>query len=585
MEFNQTSSQKDIIDELTRIVSSLGTVYMDMAQYYPALLNLMDEKFSLFTENGHGETTRSGITYLEHAVENLQHTVDSASLVLKDLTRKDSVFFDRLAAELEKISEFEAFIETIEDDSAELELVSLNAMVTALKAGKNGGAFPYITEELQSVSKRSAQLSAGLKTQGTALDQVFRNFLENINNEKISINNAMDGIGESLGSMLELIKNYRRDILSLINELKPGMESIRTPMYHILQEVQKHDIVRQSIDHVILSLDKGEEIAHSTVEEKLDYLSYRVRVLGFCQDILTEIQSSIRDTYELFNSRSDDLSSLMVRMKSAGQAFLIQQEETSYSDRIGSLESEIQTHADVFRKGSNRDFLKSNLNSILKEISRLEEASNGFARIINWIKTINISSRVEAAKLPHLANMNYIIENINSRTDSIEGCVENIIRYIANFKKNTDNLFSDFFSTFGDDAHHLNDFLSNLKNGLHQVTDSHGTLDLHTLELVRVGREFDAFYERTRTDLKTMNTLIENLENINETVTSLKNRFNDELEIELEKSEYRTWELHGNEIRELIDKFTIFVHKQKVDDSHEVDLDGEGAESGEITLF
>jgi len=82
-----------------------------------------------------------------------------------------------------------------------------------------------------------------------------------------------------------------------------------------------------------------------------------------------------------------------------------------------------------------------------------------------------------------------------------------------------------------------------------------------------------------------MNTLIENLENINETVTSLKNRFNDELEIELEKSEYRTWELHGNEIRELIDKFTIFVHKQKVDDSHEVDLDGEGAESGEITLF
>ncbi len=579
-------NQIRIVKNLEYIVAELGNVYMGMADNYPRILDLMDEKFrSLDTSDMQKKNAFCGLDDMEESVAYLQNIVSSEGIIFTKLSEKDSGFLDNLEVELKKSSLFEEHIKVIEDDSAELELISLNAMVTALKAGKNGGAFPYITEELQAVSKDSAYLSNRLKDHGENMDRVFRSFLSNIDSDKSDLNQAMDIIAENLNNMLKLIKEYKDKIHILVSELQKGVGGIRDPLYHIIQEVQKHDIVRQSIDHVILSFQKGLEVSSVSTEDELDYLTYQYQVYSFCKDILSEIGEGIDETYKLFQEKSDDLSEMMLTIQKSGETFLNQSGNDSYSLKIREFQKSISQNSEIFRKGFSRESLKKNLSHLLKEIGKLEESSNGFVRIINWVKTINISSRVEAAKLPHLENMNFIIENINNRTDSIEQNVEVLTRIIGDFRKSTDRLFNDYFKDFTDDAAQLEQFIVDLRKGLEGVSDSHEKVDYCTLEIVKAGQAFDEFYQMTRKDLRTMKDLMKKLYDVTGIVDTQKNQYKEKLDHALAASPYSEWKLRGNEIKDLIDKFTIFIHKKKADITSSFALEEEGASSGEVTLF
>ncbi|OQY34236.1 MAG: hypothetical protein B6241_05465 [Spirochaetaceae bacterium 4572_59] len=575
-----------IIVSLQNIVENLGRVYMDMAENYPKLIDLMDNKFnSLCSKNEKNCDTFGSLEDMESSTAKLHNIVNSEAVIFSDLSEKDSVFLSLLEKELNKTSLFKTHIEEIQDDSAELELISLNAMVTALKAGKNGGAFPYITEELQSVSKSSALLSKSLQEYGDNMNNVFREYLDDIQEDKKGLSNSMESISSNINSLLELIKDYKNKIYSLIQDLQDGIQGIRTPLYHIIQEVQKHDIVRQSIDHVILSFEKAEDNPHQTLEEELDYLSFKYQIYSFCKEILSEIETGLNETYSLFKDKSDDLSKLMVVLKSSGQAFLVQNSNDSYSLRIREFQNGIFSSIELFKKGYKRDNLKKRMDKLMSEISKLEESSSGFVRIINWIKTINIASRVEAAKLPHLENMGFIIESIRERTDSIENNVEFIIKVIADFRKQTNRLFIDYFKGFSADTLKLDKFILDLKTGLTAVTDSHNSVDQSTMAVVNVSHNFDDFYQQTQDDLKSMKSLIDNLGRVNLEVEAQRVELKTLMDQALADSPYSKWELKGNEIKNLIDKFTIFIHKKKADLSSNLLIEDEGASSGEITLF
>jgi uncharacterized protein YukE len=308
-------------------------------------------------------------------------------------------------------------------------------------------------------------------------------------------------------------------------------------------------------------------------------------VYGFCNEILDEIDSELKNTYFTFKEKSDDLNSLIGFLKDSSQTLRNSNEDLSNRDQILELQENIQIQLEKLKKESVQDQIKNTLEGIYKEIANLEAAYNGFAKIISWVKTINISSRVEAAKLPHLENMGYIIENITIRTDSIENAVDMIMHSISLFKKNTDNLFQDYFTHSMKDTSHIEYIAENLQMNLSQVNDYSKDLDFRMHELLLTVDDFIQLHSITTQDLKKMDSLMNKIQEIIQEVKIEKSMVEKDLNKLLKQENLEEWELKGDEIKQLIDKFTIYIHKKKVDRGNSLEMDKEGAVSGEVTLF
>ncbi|MDC7239394.1 MAG: hypothetical protein PQJ50_03440, partial [Spirochaetales bacterium] len=452
-----------IISTLTQIVTSLGDVYLNMADRYPELFGSLDDKLLVFKDEGGGSAAMGNV------VSSINESVSRGTEYMKSIGDRDSLFLKEMKSEVSAIKKLDDYISSIEDDSAELELVSLNAMVAALKAGKNGGAFPYITEELQKVSKSSAVLSSQLNTKGSDLGEIFTSFIGSINQDKNEIEEVVDRVGKEFGRLTARTTEFQILSEKIIGVVRSKIYDIKAPLYKIISEVQKHDIVRQSVDHVILALEHISLMEVGSLEKRLDSLSYSSRVYGFCYEILDEICTELSKNLGTFKDKSGDLNTLVNYIHDSGLEMAGKGGGTSYETEIPEIQENIASSLEYLKKGSIQAVMKKNIDSIHSEIAALEESYSGFSRIISRIKTINISSRVEAAKLPHLENMSYIIDSIAERTDSLESLVESIVKTIALFKKNTSVLFDDFFERTTSDAVKVEEFALELKSNLNKI--------------------------------------------------------------------------------------------------------------------
>ena len=572
----------NIVDELKYIVDSLGNIFLNIAERYPRMLSDLNSKTTeLKSTEQRDDVSRN----LENLVNDVQKVVEKQGVLLDQMLTRDTEFLDSMASELESLKSLDENIDRIEDDSAELELVSLNAMVTALKAGKNGGAFPYITEELQKVSKESAQQSKRLKSKGGDLNRYFVEIVESMNADKTDMTESIGSIDGSFKKLLSLSGQYQKMSSSILLSISRNSDSLKEPVHQIISEVQKHDIVRQSIDHIILSLEHVDKQTSESGEERLESLSYESRVYGFCHDILDEIREELMSTFKLFNAKAEELKTLVDFLEETGRKLSGENREESYRYQITEIEDRLYDDLETINKKLKRDGFQKKLEGIFKEIDLLDKTYSSFSRIIYWIKTINISSRVEAAKLPHLGNMSFIIESIRERTYSIENSVEEISSNIQKFKKESGNLINDFMAGGSKDGDNIEHYGLELQGKLKEVESCSIDLEQNMSELMDAGKQFSLVYRASSEDLEKMEQLISHIENILSEFDLRQQKTEKLLKQALAENGLEHWELKGEKIRELIDKFTIYVHKKKADVDNSLDVIDEGAASGEITLF
>ena len=77
--------------------------------------------------------------------------------------------FSNLNEKIQNLSQINTDISHIKNDSEEMELIALNAMVVSIKSGDKGRAFSKITENLQQLSTSMIGLSARLASEESAL--------------------------------------------------------------------------------------------------------------------------------------------------------------------------------------------------------------------------------------------------------------------------------------------------------------------------------------------------------------------------------------------------------------------------------
>ena len=95
---------------------------------------------------------------------NNEKSVSSEKKLFDNSQDKYKPLLDQLNQKIETLTQLDKFIAGVKEDSEQMELIALNAMVISIKSGEKGQAFSRITENLQRLSKDMFQYSVRRKT-------------------------------------------------------------------------------------------------------------------------------------------------------------------------------------------------------------------------------------------------------------------------------------------------------------------------------------------------------------------------------------------------------------------------------------
>jgi hypothetical protein len=570
-----------IIAKLNHIVEELGNIYLGMSDTYPRFFDQLDRESTNFRKSN------GKISSLSAVSQNIKVFMERKDSFSKENSIKEGELIKTIDKELDKLSNIEKGIVGMEECSEELELISLNAMVSALKAGNNGGAFPYITKELQRVSRQSRVTSNTIRLNGQNLDREYNVLIGQVRKGQAETGNDMGRVFEALEAVITRLSFYDTNFQEQGSLLENGIAQIKSPLYMILEEVQKHDIVRQSIDHIIISLEEIDtSYEEKTTEEKLNSLKFSCQVYELSRFIIEDIKESVCRSYDRFSHEKKDVEAIIDSLS--------REIETKGSeigkDDIGSRIESIRRSVTGYFSSQSETFARKEMSAEYFDelIDELEDGIGQFAKVLNSIRNIHVASRIEVVKLKKLENMENIINSIDDTVGTMENLLVQISESVNEFRKVSGVIIGEFGDYFTLVKDQMQDSMTQLDPILKTIESFRLRLNQHFQDFSQVTVSFKEFTGVINDHLFHMDSLIKEIDRINESFDSERRGKEKELKELLKSTKYDDWALEGDRINNLINKFTIFIHKKVMtggQDTNRVELDNEQASSSEITLF
>jgi len=276
--------------------SETERIFTRMGNCFPSLLSIISGA------NSSTDSSSSSIQLLSSVFKNLSdglanYKPEEVSFFEKYNT-KNAQLSSSLNEKMVALDRVNERVSAIRQDSEELEIISLNAMVISIKSGEKGRAFSCITENLKRLSATMISLSNAL-----IIDE----------KKLIAQNDELEG---SFADVLELqqkvldsrVSDKKFNILPILSEASQSLESmgsqsfgVSAPIQEAMSGIQLQDIIRQSIDQIILALAEVNPLkAAGTLEEKLDQLTLDIELIDICHKITRDITMNLDSSIQTF---------------------------------------------------------------------------------------------------------------------------------------------------------------------------------------------------------------------------------------------------------------------------------------------
>lgn len=595
MELQNLQLRNSLISSLNSIITKTEEIYLGFAKEYPKLLKETNtslsraqavcREFALAS----GSNDRLG---LAAAVNKTQELIRSTISTMNSMEEDDDSLFSRLEEGIQSISTLGARIEHIKEDSIEMEIISLNAMTVALKAGSSGRAFSYITEELKRLSTKIISLTDGVTQSGEQVLTNFNNLRGQMNEVSTFQARLFDRIEEECSKTFTDFLNQLQNITTGLSDLVEQARSINVPLTKIMEETQHQDLIRQSIEHVIISLDELKSIsAEDSPEQILDELTFLQTMPRLCIAVLNEVSDQISTSKKRFMHQLANAKDTVTRITKTRRSVL---EEGLYGN--GRDLPGLERNFDALRSGiaemmSNlHEVLKKKLKlgdfslDLLREIQALNASFKYFTSLITRFQTIDIASRIEVAKNEVLSQMTSTVQEMTDLTRRIGTDVDESYSATNEFllsSEDTIHTFRDQFQQEGDEVRRKEQLLSlqltQVETQKAGLTESLKTFSVFT-------DNFHSLFSRTEASIDQLDTLLDEISSISSNLESIEQEALTARRQLMEEQEIHEWGLHNEKLKRIIQRFTIFSHKKAAGDLGGFEV-GEATASGDVTLF
>ncbi len=553
-----------LIRETKRVESESETLYLELGRLFPRLSEEMQKSADSAEHSIHGldALESSG----KHA--GARSFIEESRSFFQSLYARDSAFLSIVTESIKRLSSLEEIISHVRADSEEMELISLNAMTFALKSGTVGKAFSVITDELKRLAGMTITYSERITVTGRTLLDSFTDLRGRLSELDEYQQNFFFGLYESIGKGYETIETSLSQASVFFTSLLAEARRVREPVLSVMSEVQLQDIVRQSLQHVAISL--GEAATACTTGEKKDR-AFTAAVAELSEDLIEDIAGKIASSASAFASDLDTIRNLVDSCERRRSEFL--------SEKTGLLD---MVNAESFSRGSEK-YLELKLevfekaSRLASQVKVLDESFKGLATLLTRFQNIVVASRIEVAKTRALAGVTNTVAGMVELTGRIASDVESAMDMTKEFIKLTEGAFAEFSAGEEADDARLRSVLGVLGEGITALQTRRNTIRGAIGSFALYTDEFISLVERARENMDSLHSLGDGLLSVGSRLGVLKESLREGLSAEEIEPE-------PERMRKMVERFTIFTHKKAAADIGNFDVE-EGRQSGEVTLF
>jgi hypothetical protein len=563
-----------LIDESSRIERESEAIYLELGRLFPRLS--MEMKRSV--EKGEAslealarlgsKSAASGAARGFAGSDGARAFVEKAAAFLRSLRERDSAFLSRINEGISALDSLESIIGRVRADSEEMEIISLNAMTVALKSGAEGKAFSVITDELKRISGRTISLTEGVTASGRSLLDFFarlRNALGELDEFQGRFFDELDAL---LGSGFAEVEGGLSEAITFYSSLMAEAKGVSGPVLRIMSEVQLQDIVRQSLQHVGISL---EEARSSASERDPSQAAFVAAVAELSGNLIDDVVAKLDASAQAFGEGVGAVSGIIDQCEHKRAEFL-----EKGAGRGGKSE------ASAFQVGSERYLeLKRSVVSMASKLSEqvkgLDASFKGLAAILSRFQNIVIASRIEVAKTRALSGVVTTVGEMVALTDRIEADVVEAMDATKDFTKNASEAIKGYSATGEEEGEQLVSTLSELDRQMHSLSLTRESVRAAIDDFALYTADFIDLIRGSGEQLERLRGLSQRLKSVGASLEELSTTIRAELgpggaEVESER------------MRRMVERFTIFTHKKAAGDIGRFEVE-EGGAAGEVTLF
>ncbi|MBA7527424.1 hypothetical protein ES705_19600 [subsurface metagenome] len=471
-----------------------------------------------------------------------------------------------------------------------MEVISLNAIVAALKIGKNGQGFSYIAEELRKLSSRITTHTQNLTSQWEKTLSIFNTFrktIENIQNFQYRFySKFQEKLNSSFESYNQDVKKVAEVLLGVINEAN----NIKRPLYGIMEEVQLQDIIKQGVMHIVISLKEiKSDIASDSAENLLDKIFSIEKISDLSINLLDDVKAKIAKSSTIFRDNLSDLDQIMCKVEKKRVVSLdfVNTEgydglkgdasKQMFSESAGMLEELL---ADIDRSMEEKERLSQDGNLIIRELKLLEVKFQDLSTILDRFYPVQVLSRIEIAKLRELQDRTETAEEMTRFTAHISANMEKAFKIIKETLARINPAIRQFTKEAADETSVVKKINSQIKESYERLISSKTTLS-NTLQSFAVYSDyFLALLEDSKGDMERFGELIKIINGIKEELGLIREDAEDRKKEALQKMGIEDWKIKNDKIKNMINRFASFT-LGKIG-SLEVEVD---SEEERLTLF
>lgn len=596
---------QSLAKDLELLVSQTEKVYLRLGATLPEIFKELDQGLEesrllvSYFSNGSGAVSgmQAGSGVVGNVIEEAQKVIDEAAVYFNTMKEADDLSFASINRGIQSLSLLDEKLHSIREDSVEMELMSLNAMTVALKAGQAGRAFSYITEELKQLSTETISRTELLTDEGKQILDMFFGFrktIEEIQNfqgsfysafrEKLkgSFDNFMSGVGKMTEILMQVID---------------GASGTREPLTSIMEEIQQQDLIKQSIGHVMVSLEKENftsKADSASVDEVLDELSFVAAIPDLCTNLIDDVQKKVQHGLLVFRER---LKELRERMGSAEEERAVFVEyfaraqdgagdkgsalEQMFGESIGAM-SDLLTRVD--KSMSDKARLSVNGRRILEGLKGLEDKFLDFSSFVERFRTVDIAARIELAKTEVLKAKRQSMGSLTGLTRKIEGDVKGALEIIRETSLVMEDTIRQFAEEVDRETVVVKDLSVTIRESYQKLTYAKNYLSDSINNFSLYSKRFFSLLDQLENEVSLLQEGIAAMDSIRGHLRTLKMRTTEDREAALRAAGRSDWTIRSSRLKDMIEKFTILTHKQTAGELGGFAVEG-GSNPGDLTLF